>query len=84
MPDESPTEVYGILFPNGKWYIKGSGGQNIFVTLGGQDDIPVPGDYDGDGTTDPAVWTPSTGKWTISGSPVVYWGGLTSIPVSAP
>ncbi len=28
-------------------------------------DVPVPGDYDGDGKTDYAVWRQDTGYWYI-------------------
>jgi hypothetical protein len=28
-------------------------------------DVPVPGDYDGDGKTDVAIWRASTGTWAI-------------------
>jgi len=55
--------------------------------LGTAGDIPVPGDYDGDGRTDFAVWKPSTGEWRIlpSSTPgtllIQEWGASGDIPV---
>jgi putative transposon-encoded protein len=35
------------------------------VSAGASGDVPVPGDYDGDGKADVAYWHPSEGRWVV-------------------
>jgi endonuclease G len=55
---------------------------------GSLNDRPVPGDYDGDGETDIAVWRAAEGNWYVINSAtntgtVIGWGNATDEPVQA-
>jgi hypothetical protein len=54
------------------------------IALGAVGDVPVPGDYDGDGITDIAVYRPLTGAWYVRNILTVYgWGEATDVPILA-
>lgn len=47
------------------WVLGGTGSQQTSQGWGTNGDIPVPGDYDGDGKTDFCVFRPSNGTWYV-------------------
>ncbi len=86
---------FAIYRPNGdgagtsKWYIlNSSSGGNAQQLFGLSTDVPVPGDYNGDGVSEIAVFRGSEGRWYISNGSaqnfnVVQWGVNGDIPTPA-
>ena len=42
--------------------------------------MPVPGDYDGNGSADVAIYRPSVGGWYVNGQSPTFLGLSTDIP----
>jgi hypothetical protein len=83
------SDAVGAFRPSeGNWYIRDLQTGTVTVQQWGTTgDVPVPGDYDGDGTTDIAVWRPVEGNWYISNSAtgavtVTQWGTTGDVPVA--
>jgi hypothetical protein len=51
--------LYRGLSPDSLWYAPGT----FQIYFGAASDVPVPGDYNGDGKTDAVIFRPSTGLW---------------------
>jgi len=45
------------------------------VHWGVSTDVPAPGDYNGDGMIDIAVYRTETGAWWVHGNSPITWGG---------
>ena len=74
---------------SGTWYIipRSNPSSQMVKQWGISGDVPLRGDFDGDGINDIAVWRPSSGEWYIipssnPGSPITQqWGAQGDIPV---
>jgi hypothetical protein len=53
----------------------------LTATFGDSTSVPVPADYDGDGITDIATWTPGTGMWSVRNGFSIAVGVSGDIPV---
>ncbi len=90
MAEGSNKNDFAVWRPSeGNWYIiKSSNGSTRITQWGVSGDVPVPADYDGDGSADLAVWRPSEGNWYIIRSSngaveVRQWGVNGDVPVPA-
>ncbi len=71
-----PTDLAVWRPSTGQWWVLGGqGSQQTLANWGQSGDIPVPGDYDGDGKTDFSIFRPSNSQWYI-----VYSGSNTFPP----
>ncbi len=68
------------------WIYSPANNSTITKPWGVSTDVPVPGDYDGDGKTDLGVWRPATGVWFIfkstGGTLTIQWGTPGDVPIS--
>jgi len=64
---------------NTGWYVRSDG---AWITSGNIGDVPVPGDYDGDGRAYRATYNPATSTWSTEIGDIVY-GTEGDIPVPA-
>jgi FG-GAP-like repeat len=73
--------------PQLRWFTLAPNGGATEANFGLPTDIRTPGDYDGDLTTDLAVWRPSDGNFYVYGSTAgftaFHWGLNGDIPVPA-
>jgi hypothetical protein len=74
---------------NNTWYKRDGAGTLSTFIFGAAGDVPVPGDFDGDGRSDYSVFRPSTGTfwYAASGSGnqhrAAQWGQNGDVPVPA-
>ncbi len=73
----------------GEWIVRQSSDNGVTVLgWGSPTDVPVAGDYDGDGKADIAVYRPATAQWFVSPSSgaaewTTFFGNAGDLPLAA-
>ena len=81
-PATSPATA-GPISPYGaRPTAPGTSAASAAVAVGQPGDIPVAGDFTGDGRTDLTTWRPSDGTWHVRGQASVQWGNTGDDPVA--
>jgi hypothetical protein len=62
---------------NGVWYVK----DQFSMQFGANGDIPVSGDFNGDGKADVAVFRPSNGVWYVKDQFSLQFGAKGDYPL---
>jgi len=84
MGSVSLTDLMIYRPSQGVWKINEPGGSSQNIYFGSKYDVPLPGDFDGDGAADPCIFRPSEGRWRVQGPDLsIYWGTHGDIPVPA-
>ena len=74
----APPADLGIWRPaSGEWWVINNQGSYVAQQWGMNGDIPVPGDFDGDGKTDFSIFRPSTNQWYVINSSNGATGAMT-------
>jgi hypothetical protein len=77
---DTTVRPFGVFRPeSGTWFMPGQAAQQF----GLPGDIPLSGDFDGDGAPDIAIFRPWTGEWFAQGQATRQWGSPGDIPVPA-
>jgi hypothetical protein len=76
-----PSTATWYAFPQVSYFAGNGVITSSSAVFGTPGDVPVPADYDGDGVTDLATWTPSTGMWNVRNQFSVQWGQPGDVPV---
>jgi hypothetical protein len=76
--DEYADSIAVFRPSTGRWYVPG----HASTHYGQAGDIPIPADYDGNGTTDIAVYRPSNHRFYVRAIESAQWGLAGDIPVT--